>query len=49
MLESIIILESYFEDFSDALNFFFDEEDRDNFFSEMKAGAESGWDYSSKW
>jgi len=41
--------ESYYEDFSDAQHFFFDEEDRDNFYAEMKAGAESGWDYSSKW
>ena len=43
------IPESYFEDYTDANSFFFDEEERDNFYEEMNAGAESGWDYSSKW
>ena len=43
------IIESYFEDYTDASNYFFDDDEQDTFYAEMKAGAESGWDYSTKW
>ncbi len=28
---------------------FTDEEDKDNFYSELKSAAESGWDFSTRW
>jgi alpha,alpha-trehalase len=40
--------ESYREDYTDAQKFATDEEKQEFYFN-MKAGAESGWDYSSKW
>lgn len=40
--------ESYFEDYTNALNLD-DEEKREDFFIEMKSAAESGWDFSSRW
>ncbi|XP_063218979.1 trehalase isoform X3 [Bacillus rossius redtenbacheri] len=40
--------ESYREDFQSAMIFKTDDE-KQNFYSELKAGAESGWDFSSRW
>ncbi len=40
--------ESYYEDWHDAQKLE-TEEERRNFYFNMKAGAESGWDYSTKW
>ena len=46
----IIILESYREDYTDAKEFFHDNKvDEQQFYINMKSGAESGWDYSTKW
>lgn len=39
--------ESYFEDFELASEL--NEEDRTRLYTEMKSGAESGWDYSTRW
>ena len=39
--------ESYREDVE--LAGMLDEEEREQFFLNMKAGAESGWDYSTRW
>ena len=43
------ILESYREDFNDANEYFNNVEDKQEFYINMKSGAESGWDYSTKW
>ncbi|GLH08160.1 Trehalase [Gryllus bimaculatus] len=40
--------ESYKEDYESA-HFFHTEEDKENYYSELKAAAESGWDFSSRW
>lgn len=40
--------ESYSEDVEGA-SIFKDEEKKENFYSELKAAAESGWDFSSRW
>ncbi|CAI6352751.1 unnamed protein product [Macrosiphum euphorbiae] len=40
--------ESYWEDIKAAENFT-TENDKENFYSEIKAAAESGWDFSSRW
>lgn len=40
--------ESYREDYINAQYFKTDEE-KQTFYDDMKAGAESGWDYSSRW
>lgn len=40
--------ESYREDVESA-NEFSDPKDKENFYFHMKAGAESGWDYSTRW
>lgn len=40
--------ESYYEDFNDAQHFDTVDEQRE-FYQNMKSGAESGWDYSTKW
>ena len=40
--------ESYREDFNDAQHFS-TQEDKSEFYQNMKSGAESGWDYSTKW
>ena len=46
----MIILESYREDYTDAKEFFRDKKDEEQqFYINMKSGAESGWDYSTKW
>jgi len=41
--------ESYREDVESAEEAFETESDREEFYYHMKAGAESGWDYSSRW
>ena len=40
--------ESYREDFNDAQHFSLSG-DKSEFYQNMKSGAESGWDYSTKW
>ncbi len=40
--------ESYFEDVELAEQFKTDEE-KEEFYYHMKAGAETGWDYSTRW
>ena len=40
--------ESYREDFNDAQHFS-TQDDKSEFYQNMKSGAESGWDYSTKW
>ena len=40
--------ESYLEDYLDAQKLGTAEEVREYYFN-MKSGAESGWDYSTKW
>ncbi len=40
--------ESYREDYKDANHFGTTEEKRE-FYQNMKSGAESGWDYSTRW
>lgn len=40
--------ESYSEDY-DGAAFFPDNEKKEDFYSELKAAAESGWDFSSRW
>ena len=40
--------ESYREDVEDAEKFASTEEGRENFYYNCKAGAESGWDYSTR-
>ena len=40
--------ESYLEDYLDAQKLGSEEEVREYYFN-MKSGAESGWDYSTKW
>ena len=40
--------ESYREDFNDAQHFS-TKDDKSEFYQNMKSGAESGWDYSTKW
>lgn len=40
--------ESYFEDFSNARTLA-NEDMREDFYTEMKSAAESGWDFSSRW
>lgn len=39
--------ESYYEDFNFALNL--SENDKKNFYKNVRAAAESGWDFSSRW
>lgn len=41
--------ESYREDYSEAQKHFDTEFERHQYYSEMIAGAESGWDFSSRW
>ena len=42
--------ESYYEDYRDAHNSFDDSvNDQTEFYMNMKCGAESGWDYSTRW
>jgi len=41
--------ESYREDVEDAEKYNTTEEDREKFYYNCKAGAESGWDYSTRW
>ncbi|KAM9988691.1 hypothetical protein ACTFIY_004730 [Dictyostelium cf. discoideum] len=40
--------ESYYEDFTDAQSFS-NVEQKDYFYSSIASGAESGWDFSSRW
>ncbi|XKL66018.1 hypothetical protein PGB90_009438 [Kerria lacca] len=40
--------ESYREDYETGM-VFSDEEDKNNFYSELKSAAESGWDFSTRW
>lgn len=40
--------ESYREDVELA-NMFDNEDDKEEFYYHMKAGAETGWDYSTRW
>ena len=42
-------IESYREDYRDAQHFKSDPEEMLEFYFNMKSGAESGWDYSTKW
>ena len=43
-------LESYREDYNEAKEFFHDAKaEEQQFYINMKSGAESGWDYSTKW
>jgi alpha,alpha-trehalase len=37
------------EDFSSAEEAFHTDEEREAYYSELKAAAESGWDFSSRW
>ncbi|KAJ8727901.1 hypothetical protein PYW08_016286 [Mythimna loreyi] len=39
--------ESYYEDYSNTIGF--SEEDRNNFYIDIKSAAESGWDFSTRW
>lgn len=39
--------ESYYEDVETAMHL--DEDQKEHFYSELKAAAESGWDFSSRW
>lgn len=41
--------ESYSEDVEMAANVFKEDHQRQTFYSELKAAAESGWDFSSRW
>ena len=41
--------ESYREDYLHAKEFFDNKDDEQMFYVNMKSGAESGWDYSTKW
>ncbi|KDR17472.1 Trehalase [Zootermopsis nevadensis] len=41
--------ESYWEDVSSAEEAFRTDEEREAYYSELKAAAESGWDFSSRW
>jgi len=41
--------ESYWEDFSTAQQAFHTDEDKEAYYSELKAAAESGWDFSTRW
>ena len=43
-----IISESYYEDFTHAQTLK-NEAEKTEFYRNMKSGAESGWDYSTKW
>jgi neutral trehalase len=43
-----IISESYYEDFTHA-KALKNEAEKTEFYRNMKSGAESGWDYSTKW
>ena len=44
----IAIAESYREDYRDAQQFETMPE-QEEFYQNMKSGAESGWDYSTRW
>ena len=48
MTAPTIFTESYFEDLNHA-NAFDSAEDKTQFYRNMMSGAESGWDYSTKW
>lgn len=41
--------ESYYEDYSEAHKHFNTDFERQKFYSQMIAGAETGWDFSSRW
>lgn len=41
--------ESYYEDYSHAHNHFNTDFERQRFYSQIIAGAETGWDFSSRW
>jgi hypothetical protein len=45
---SHIFSESYFEDYNDAQKLSSKDEQQE-FYQNMKSGAESGWDYSTRW
>ena len=42
------LTESYYEDYTDAQKFETVQE-QEEFYQNMKSGAESGWDYSTRW
>lgn len=44
----IYFLVNFREDYETGL-MYTDEEDKDNFYSELKSAAESGWDFSTRW
>ena len=44
-----LISESYREDYENAKTFFTNQDEEQQFYINMKSGAESGWDYSTKW
>lgn len=48
ILDFIICFFHFREDYETGL-MFTDEEDKDNFYSELKSAAESGWDFSTRW
>ena len=48
-LLTLLISESYREDYENAKRFFTNKDDEQQFYINMKSGAESGWDYSTKW
>ena len=48
-LSAELISESYREDYDNAKTFFNNKDDQQQFYINMKSGAESGWDYSTKW
>ncbi|PNF19664.1 Trehalase [Cryptotermes secundus] len=41
--------ESYWEDVSSAAEAFHTDDEKEAYYSELKAAAESGWDFSSRW
>jgi len=41
--------ESYWEDYSLGENSQLSDQEKDKWYQDMKSGAESGWDYSSRW
>ena len=43
-----LISESYYEDFNEAQKLP-SKEAQQEFYQNMKSGAESGWDYSTRW
>ncbi|KAI8333609.1 trehalase [Chlamydoabsidia padenii] len=41
--------ESYLEDYNTVYNVSLDKQQQDDLFSDLATGAETGWDYSSRW